>query len=210
MLVNIVTIFLVIYLIINLVSSLPYTRFFHSDIFYKPKEKYLITIDDGPTEYTEKMLKILDKYNYKAIFFVNGDKISSNERIINKIVKKGHTIGNHSYKHYFFNPIVSSVIINNLKINEKKLLDFVGTIDFVRTPHGYQTPGLMKYLKENGKKFVYWDRILFDFIPFIPFSILKKQVDSFINKEGIICLHSNKNSVKILRYLLERIGDNYE
>ncbi len=209
MLVNIVTIILILYLIVNLFSFFPYTRYFYEDIFHKPKEKYLITIDDGPTKYTEEMLDLLDEYNRKAIFFVNGEKISDG-KVINKIIKRGHTIGNHSYKHYFFNPIISSVIINNLKINESKLLNFVEKVDLVRTPHGYQTPGLMKYLKKNDKKFVYWDRILFDFIPFIPFFILKKQVDKFVNNGGTICLHSNKSSVKILKYLLKRIGENYE
>ncbi|TYB31995.1 MAG: polysaccharide deacetylase family protein [Candidatus Mcinerneyibacterium aminivorans] len=210
MIAEIITVLLSIYLIINIITFFPYSRYFYKNVFYLPQKDYLITVDDGPTKYTEQMIKLLQKHDQRAIFFLNGEKLSGFEETVKKIEKEGHEIGNHSYKHYFFNPLLSSVIINNLKINEEKLKKYTDRINYVRTPHGYQTPGLMKYLKSNNKKFVYWDTIMLDFIPFIPLFLLKFQVNRFINKKGILCLHSNKKSVKILRYVLTRIGDDYE
>ena len=58
-----------------------------------------LTFDDGPSSNTPKILKILDRYNVKATFFViNG---GSNNKYMKDIVEKGHTIALHSYTHNY-------------------------------------------------------------------------------------------------------------
>lgn len=61
-----------------------------------------LTFDDGPsTENTEKILKVLDDYDIKATFFVINHRDEENDELYQKIVKKGHTIGIHSYSHNY-------------------------------------------------------------------------------------------------------------
>jgi peptidoglycan/xylan/chitin deacetylase (PgdA/CDA1 family) len=43
-----------------------------------------LTIDDGPTTSTPKILKVLKKYGAQATFFVIGSQIPNNEEIINR------------------------------------------------------------------------------------------------------------------------------
>ncbi|MGX8680087.1 MAG: polysaccharide deacetylase family protein [bacterium] len=65
------------------------------------KEIYL-TFDDGPSHNTEKVLKILKKYNVKATFFVCGASSAETSHYLNDIGKAyraGHAIGAHSYSH---------------------------------------------------------------------------------------------------------------
>ena len=58
-----------------------------------------LTFDDGPSEYTEDILDILDYYNVKATFFVIYHKDMADK--YKAIVDRGHTIGLHTYTHKY-------------------------------------------------------------------------------------------------------------
>lgn len=55
-----------------------------------------LTFDDGPGEYTSKLLDILDKYNVKATFFTVG---SGHTDLLKAEADAGHSIGIHSATH---------------------------------------------------------------------------------------------------------------
>lgn len=57
-----------------------------------------LTFDDGPSENTDKVLKILKKYDAKATFFVTGNNQKYNDSI-RKAEKQGNTIALHTYTH---------------------------------------------------------------------------------------------------------------
>ena len=57
-----------------------------------------LTFDDGPSQYTPRLLDILAKYNAKATFFVvNTDYIST----VSRIAAEGHAVAMHSATHNF-------------------------------------------------------------------------------------------------------------
>ena len=59
-----------------------------------------LTFDDGPDElFTPQVLDILKKYNIKATFYVIGEKVQYNKKIIKREYEEGHEIGNHTYTH---------------------------------------------------------------------------------------------------------------
>lgn len=58
-----------------------------------------ITFDDGPSERTDEILKVLAEKNVKATFFVVGQTDEKNLERMRRIVEEGHTIGMHSYSH---------------------------------------------------------------------------------------------------------------
>lgn len=64
------------------------------------EKKVLLTFDDGPHANTIKVLEVLKKYNVKAMFFVIGKNIQSNESVLKQIVADGHHLGNHSFSHH--------------------------------------------------------------------------------------------------------------
>lgn len=57
-----------------------------------------LTFDDGPNEYTDEILNILDVYDIKASFFVTGAKADYYSKI-KKAYDIGHTIGLHCFSH---------------------------------------------------------------------------------------------------------------
>lgn len=65
----------------------------------KTKEKIIyLTFDDGPGEYTEQLLDILDHYDVKVTFFVTNQEPEYQD-LIGEAYRRGHTIGLHSYSH---------------------------------------------------------------------------------------------------------------
>ncbi|MBL4901838.1 polysaccharide deacetylase family protein [Desulfocapsa sp. AH-315-G09] len=59
-----------------------------------------LTFDDGPSPVTTPiLLNLLRSYNYKATFFVIGQKAEKYPNLIADILADGHTIGNHSWQH---------------------------------------------------------------------------------------------------------------
>ena len=59
-----------------------------------------ITFDDGPnSEFTPKVLALLNKFKMKATFFCIGKNVEANSSLCQQIISEGHTIGNHTYSH---------------------------------------------------------------------------------------------------------------
>lgn len=65
-----------------------------------PAKKIALTFDDGPDpQFTPAILRVLRHYHVPATFFVIGLNADLNSDIIQKIVREGHEIGNHTFTH---------------------------------------------------------------------------------------------------------------
>lgn len=96
------------------------------------KEAYL-TFDDGPSENTSKILKILKNNDISATFFVNGH--SGYDDVYKSIINQGSIIGNHTYSHDY-KTIYSSISAYNEDV--EKLNSFLEGI-------GISKPTLMRF-----------------------------------------------------------------
>jgi len=68
-----------------------------------PGKKVWITFDDAGTPSQVKgILKVLRERNVRAIFFPVGYFAQNNPRLMAKITRQGHYLGNHSYSHEDF------------------------------------------------------------------------------------------------------------
>ncbi|WP_455793243.1 polysaccharide deacetylase family protein [Amedibacillus sp. YH-ame10] len=66
-----------------------------------PGDKVIyLTIDDGPSANTPKILEILNRYNVKATFFVTGQSLGY-ASYIGEEYRQGHAIGLHTYSHRY-------------------------------------------------------------------------------------------------------------
>lgn len=66
-------------------------------VFAEQRIMYL-TFDDGPGQYTQDILNILDQYHIKATFFVTGIN-SDYAHLLKTIQAEGHALGLHSFTH---------------------------------------------------------------------------------------------------------------
>ncbi len=66
-----------------------------------PEEKTIyLTFDDGPSEYTDRLLDVLARYDAKATFFVTGFQPEYFD-CIGRAYREGHAIGVHSQTHEY-------------------------------------------------------------------------------------------------------------
>ena len=119
-----------------------------------------LTIDDGPSEYTDEIIKILNKNNVKATFFmINGNMQAYPEQVKN-IVKNGNTAGFHSVSHDVHKLYVSKTSAKEeFDTNQATFKKITGqTSKVIRLPFGskpYTPRASYNALVDSGYKL--WD-----------------------------------------------------
>jgi len=103
-----------------------------------PKKPMIaLTFDDGPTENTQAIIDVLNKYGAKATFFVVGKYITNYEQVLPVMLQGGHEIGNHTWNH----PRLTDLTMNKINIAIKKCNDRIFEVTgytprFLRPPYG--------------------------------------------------------------------------
>lgn len=148
---------LVIYGSANIQSNF-YTKAYCSST---TEEKVIaITFDDGPnSEYTPKVLSILEEQNIPATFFVIGKNIQGNENLIKKIDEAGHVIGNHTFSHSFFIDFKSKTgFMYELDATSDIVYNIIKKrMKFFRPPYGVTTPHLARASKALNYDIIGWN-----------------------------------------------------
>ena len=69
--------------------------------FHSPtSDEVWLTIDDGPDpDDTPRLLDLLDAARAQATFFVRGDRVRAHPSLVTEILRRGHTLGNHTFNH---------------------------------------------------------------------------------------------------------------
>jgi peptidoglycan/xylan/chitin deacetylase (PgdA/CDA1 family) len=69
--------------------------------YVKTDEKIVaLTFDDGPNPpYTQQILKVLEKHDVKATFFVVGKFAERYPELVTQTYREGHELGNHTWSH---------------------------------------------------------------------------------------------------------------
>ncbi|MEK7721885.1 MAG: polysaccharide deacetylase family protein [Elusimicrobiota bacterium] len=127
----------------------------------KPGNKRIaLTFDDGPDpEATPTLLKVLETYKARATFFCTGERAEANGDIIRRIVKEGHTLGNHSYAHKWWNNFLPGRPLKAEILHARQVLRELSGISprYYRSPMGLTNPHLGPVLRATGLKLIGWD-----------------------------------------------------
>jgi peptidoglycan/xylan/chitin deacetylase (PgdA/CDA1 family) len=102
------------------------------------KPTVYLTFDDGPSMQTPKVLDLLKAEGIKASFFVLGNMAGEHPEFIRRMVRDGHTIGNHSYDHIYKN-LYSDIaeFWRQIQKTENIISEICGvTPELVRAPGG--------------------------------------------------------------------------
>lgn len=122
----------------------------------RKENRIAITFDDGPhAVQTPRLLDILKKHHVKATFFVLGENVRGNEKIVKRIVKEGHQIANHSYDHPQLTKLSPNQINQEIEKTSRLIHDASGVWPTtVRPPYGALNGTVRKELKNY--KTVLW------------------------------------------------------
>ena len=194
-------------------------------VFVKDGKKIaFLTFDDGPSYLTNDILDILKKYHVKATFFVVGNLAKDNKNIIERQVKEGHSIGNHTYTHNY-KSIYSSVdaFTNEVDKTQNVIKSIVGSnydIKLVRFPGGSFGDKMDAYrqaVKKKGYCNLDWNALNGDAEGNnIPKEKLIQNIKDTIQGKNhvVILMHdcaSKKTTVESLPYIIEYLrNEGYE
>jgi peptidoglycan/xylan/chitin deacetylase (PgdA/CDA1 family) len=122
------------------------------------KKTVALTFDDGPSDYTYRVLDVLKKYKIKGTFCIVGNNVKSYPKTMLRIQKEGHRLCNHSRDHADLTKLSTA----NAK---KELTDCQGQIKaatkvapkVVRFPYGASNAKVRKVAKDLKLRSLGWD-----------------------------------------------------
>lgn len=120
------------------------------------KGKVALSFDDGPGEYTEKVLDTLEKNgNIKATFFLvgtNGNAGMVNTAfhpLLKRMFNAGHQLASHSWSHKDFNTISHDQRVEELVKNEEAFANILGVVPtYFRPPYTHCDGGCVSTLND--------------------------------------------------------------
>ncbi len=162
------------------------------------------TFDDGPTANTFQIIEVLDRYNVKATFFITGKNAEMNPEIVKKLSEKGHCIGNHSYSHKSWLPILPVRKIRKEIAKTQSIITDISGISprFFRPPFGVTNPLIAKALNPFSLKTVGWNIRSLDTIIKDPDQLINR-IRKRLKPGSIVLLHDTSPHIgKVLDAVL--------
>ncbi|MGQ4597006.1 polysaccharide deacetylase family protein [Nocardia sp. R6R-6] len=117
-----------------------------------------LTLDDGPTDRTPEVLKVLADAQVPATFYLNGRDLAAHPEHGRAIAAAGHEIGNHAYSHRRMVFVTPGAVRDEVERTDAEIMKtgYVGSITF-RPPYGKKLWMLPHYLAEQDRVTVMWD-----------------------------------------------------
>ncbi|MBT2281624.1 polysaccharide deacetylase family protein [Priestia megaterium] len=187
--------------------SLPQEHVIHSIPIQK--KKIALTFDDGPTsDETVQILDILKEYDAKATFFVVGSRVERYASIVEREVREGHEVGNHTFHHLIWTRNASEKqLIKEIELTQKTISNISGhEPSLFRPVQGFYDKKLVDVVGRSNLQVVLWsqkhdtrdwDR------PGVEY-IVQKVLDDIENGD-IILLHDHVNGKSQTILALKRI-----
>ena len=164
------------------------------------KKTVYLTFDDGPIpEVTPWVLDVLDKYNVKATFFCVGDNVRKYGYIYEELLKRGHTVGNHTFDHLQGWQNRSWTFLNDTQQANELIHS-----NLFRPPHGHMVfpqPGL---LKKKGYKIIMWDVVTRDYSRYMNPEQVLENVKRYTRDGSIIVFHDSLKAEVNMKYALPK------
>ncbi|ADZ84233.1 polysaccharide deacetylase family protein [Cellulosilyticum lentocellum] len=170
-----------------------------------------LTFDDGPSEYTGKLLDVLAKYHMKATFFMLDAEMKRNPDMVKRIVAEGHAVGVHGVTHEKSTFYCGT--LGPLKEMDKAnatLEQITGSkTNLARTPYG-SSPYLTKKQAEAlaAREYVIWDWNIDskDWCyrnPYKTFRATTQMIQKSQKEPKVILFHDIKHVVETMTLFLE-------
>lgn len=109
-----------------------------------------LTLDDGPhAESTPRILEVLRRHGARATFFLIGENVQGNERIVEAIVEDGHEIANHGGRDGPAVDLDPASFERDLQATHERLARFAAP-RFYRPGSGWYDDWMIPILERHG------------------------------------------------------------
>ncbi|MEK7200108.1 MAG: polysaccharide deacetylase family protein [Bacteroidota bacterium] len=169
----------------------------------EPGKTVYLTFDDGPHETaTPYVLDRLQQFNAKATFFCIGKNVAAYPTIYDRILKEGHSTGNHTYYH-----------VNGWKVSDEEYIKDVAEAaaliksNLFRPPYGKIKRSQQKKLQaaHPGIKTIMWDVLSADFDINLGGEACLANVLYHTKPGSIIVFHDSAKAWERMQYALPKV-----
>lgn len=166
---------------------------------HRRQRAVFLTFDDGPIpEVTPWVLDTLDRYGVKATFFCVGDNVARHPELLQEILRRGHSVGNHTMNHMQSLKVTTRTYLRNVLLADK----LIGSRLF-RPPHGLMRHAAAKILKKRFA-IVMYDLVTRDYNSSLTGEQVLRNVKRYARKGSIIVFHDSLKAEKNMKYALPR------
>ncbi len=189
--------------------------YFDEDGVYDPNKDasklVALTFDDGPGEYTNRLLDILEENNAVATFFMLGECVDVyGEDVIPRMIEMGCGIGNHSYDHSDMSTLSTSDCLKQFQETDALIGQYNNGqgASYIRFPYGSYTE---EELAAIDKPSIYWDHDTLDW-KITHATTLAGNVEEEMEGGNIVLMHDiHEWSVEAVGiYLPKLVQEGYE
>lgn len=169
-----------------------------------------LTIDDGPSDDTPAILDLLDAHGARATFFLVGERAAVRPELVREIVRRGHTLGNHSASHpqAWFWLLPPRRLEREIATTQMILHDIAGVrTRWFRAVVGMANPFVAAVLKRHDLARVAWSARGYDALAADPAWVVAR-IESDLAPGVIVLLHEGARhgrNVEALALLLQRL-----
>jgi len=150
-----------------------------------------LSIDDGPEpSVTPQVLDVLDEYRVTATFFCVGRLVEERAELAREIIRRGHAIENHSYRHLnYFSLLGPRALAYEIERAQEAIGAITGRRPVLfRAPAGLRSPLLDPVLTRLQLLLASWTRRGFDSVNADPDSVYAR-LTSGLAAGDILLLH---------------------
>ncbi|UCZ54136.1 polysaccharide deacetylase family protein [Bacillus shivajii] len=163
----------------------------------------VLTFDDGPGRYTNRILDILKAKQVPAMFFWQS-KLFYTERPWKRVINEGHTIQSHAHNHKNLIQLSKEQQYDHIKKSITIIESITGKkVQYFRPPFGQYNEDTMLILDELNLQPVMWEICSYDWEHKNSPDQIITNVCDYARYGSIILLHELKQTVKVLPQLVD-------
>jgi peptidoglycan/xylan/chitin deacetylase (PgdA/CDA1 family) len=116
-----------------------------------------LTFDDGPVPDTRRLLRILERKNAPATFFMVGENVAQHPEIARAVARGGHLVANHSWDHPQLTTLDDAGVRDQLRRTQDAIKKATGDTSFLlRPPYGAVDDRVRALATRTGLDVVLW------------------------------------------------------
>jgi peptidoglycan/xylan/chitin deacetylase (PgdA/CDA1 family) len=160
-----------------------------------------LTFDDGPSPFTDRLLRVLADNNAKSTFFLIGNKVAANPAGAKRIADAGMEIGSHTWEH----PNMTTIPPVDVPAQLSRARDAISAATG-RAPHLYRPAGglsnaaVRQAAAQLGEAEILWNVIPFDWINDSNTAATRSVLMTQIKPGSVVLLHDTYSSTVDLVY----------
>ncbi|MBV9271403.1 MAG: polysaccharide deacetylase family protein [Candidatus Eremiobacteraeota bacterium] len=171
----------------------PTNSLFGPAITHGPSNEKVValTYDDGPNPpYTSKILDVLAEEHVHATFFLVGRAVAAFPEVVQREVRDGNAIGNHTWDHRHLIVMSQRQIRRSLELTDDAIYSAVQQRPrLMRPPFGARDWFVMRVAHSMGFEVVMWSVPLPRDWEYPPATVIARRVLSHVRDGSIIVLH---------------------